>query len=336
MQVDGAYFQARLEQLEQMPTEVRGLDEQRKVMTHDVGTLERKLAKMQLAVQELLQVGRGLTNKEQRKAALARDIAAIPAGYDSTRHTFLKAEVERLTPLDARAARLGALVEREPQLARERARVEATAAGVFVRFKEMRARRDSIRFSEAAYQAVRAVRARGGRSAEPAEIAAVTSRARGRCCADRGRTRRGRSAVRWTSCRPSSMRCSGTSACTMSWIGRFRSAHGSQLRAAPGGVGARERLPERPHRRTLRELELDDQYNIIVLEDGRAQAGDLGRRGGSRAPRAAPGDLADDRRASGPVVLSAHPGRGVRLARRRPAAQRGGAACVDCTIDSSR
>ncbi len=71
------------------------LDEQRKVMTQDVGALERKLAKTQLAVQELQQVARDVTNKEQRKAALARDIAAIPAGYDATRHTYLKAEVEQ-------------------------------------------------------------------------------------------------------------------------------------------------------------------------------------------------------------------------------------------------
>ncbi len=61
-----------------------------------------------------------MSTKEQRRAALQRDIAGIPGGYDAARHTFLKSEAERLTPLDARAARLGALVEREPQLARER------------------------------------------------------------------------------------------------------------------------------------------------------------------------------------------------------------------------
>src|SRR6185437_10725512 len=98
VRVDGAYFKARLEQLEQMPAEVRALDERRRGLTQDIGALERKLAKVHLAVQELHQVSHEIASKEQRKASLARDIAAVPGGYDAARHTHLKAEAERLTP----------------------------------------------------------------------------------------------------------------------------------------------------------------------------------------------------------------------------------------------
>ena len=69
-----------------MPPEVRQLDEQRRALTQDVGGLERKLAKVQLAVQELLQVGRDTTAKEQRRDVLLRDIAAIPGSYDAAHH----------------------------------------------------------------------------------------------------------------------------------------------------------------------------------------------------------------------------------------------------------
>ncbi len=268
MQVDGAYFRARLEQLEQMPAEVRGLDEQRKVMTQDVGTLERKLAKTQLAVQELLQVGRDVTNKEQRKAALARDIAAIPAGYDASRHTFLKAEVERLTPLDARAARLGALVEREPQLARERARVEAAAAGVFVRLKEMRARRDSIRFSEAAYQAVRADHERAAAEARSAEISAATSRSE---------VAAARTAVESAEASRRSLEKLQTK---LDALQRSKRLH-DELDRAYSDLRTDLNFALRPEVSELAsgflsdltegryaELELDDQYNVIVLEEG--------------------------------------------------------------------
>ena len=58
VQVDGKYFRDRLEQLEQMPADVRALDERRRALTQDVGALERRLAKVQLAVQEGQQVAR--------------------------------------------------------------------------------------------------------------------------------------------------------------------------------------------------------------------------------------------------------------------------------------
>ena len=48
------------------------------------------------------------------------------------------------------------------------------------------------------------------------------------------------------------------------------------------------------------EIELDDQYNIIVLEDGDPQAGHLGWRGGPREPGAAARNLGDDRRTRRP------------------------------------
>src|SRR5438132_6649132 len=53
VRVDEGYYNSRVEQLEQMPEEVAALDEQRRTVTADVGKLERRLAKVQLAVQEL-------------------------------------------------------------------------------------------------------------------------------------------------------------------------------------------------------------------------------------------------------------------------------------------
>ena len=50
VRVDEGYYNSRVEQLEQMPEEVAALDEQRRAVTADVGKLERRLAKVQLAV----------------------------------------------------------------------------------------------------------------------------------------------------------------------------------------------------------------------------------------------------------------------------------------------
>ena len=222
VRVDGNYFKARLEQLEQMPANVRALDERRKALTAEVGTLERKLAKVQLAVVELQQTGRELATKEQRRAVLAGEIAAIPAGYDASRHAQLKSEADRLLPLDVRATHLGALVEREPQLAQERARVEAAAGAVFAASQGdpgAAGRHQLLR--EGVPGSAGPVRARVGRRAR--------RRDRGGHGARRGHGSAGArwSGPRWpgassTSCSTSWMCCSGTSGCTMSWTARSR------------------------------------------------------------------------------------------------------------------
>jgi exonuclease SbcC len=268
VRVDGAYFKARLEQLEQMPSEVRVLDELRRALMQEVGASERKLAKVQLAGQELQQVTREISAKLLRKAALERDIAAIPGGFDAAHHAHLKSEAERLTPLDARAARLGALVEREPQLARERARVESAAAGVFARLKDMRARRDTIKFSEAVYQAVRARYEQTSADARSSEIAALAARAEVVAArtavegADVGRRELDKLQSK------------------LDALHREKRLH-DELDRAFSDLRTDLNFALRPEVSELAsgflseltdgrysELELDDQYNIIVLEDG--------------------------------------------------------------------
>jgi exonuclease SbcC len=268
VQVDGQYFKMRLEQLEQMPSEVRALDERRRTLSQDVGMLERKLAKTQNAVQELQQLSREVATKEQRKDALQRDIAMIPAGYDSARHTFLRSEAERLTPLDGRAARLGALVEREPQLARERARVEEAAAGVFARLKDIRARRDGIKFSESAYQSLREQHERAAAEARSGEINALATRAE---------VAAARAAVDGAE---GSRRALEQLQTKLDALHREKRLH-DELDRAYSDLRTDLNHALRPEVSELAsgflsdltdgrfsELELDDQYNIIVLEDG--------------------------------------------------------------------
>src|SRR5690348_2828741 len=106
VRVDGNYYKSRLEQLLEMPADVKELDEQRRTIFAEVGALERRLMKVQLAVQELAQLGGDITAKEERQASLERELEAIPAGYDAERHEALRHELDRLVPLDAQATRL--------------------------------------------------------------------------------------------------------------------------------------------------------------------------------------------------------------------------------------
>ena len=174
--VDGNFFKQRLEQLQEMPDEVRALDERRRALALEAGTLERRLAKVQSAVQELAQLGRDLHAKEERHGALRRDIESLPAGYDTARHAAVREEIERLTPLDARQARLGAQVEREPQFLRERDRVVAQLAAVRARLASLGAGGGAPVLADDAYANLRARHEAAQHAARTVELDAVAAR----------------------------------------------------------------------------------------------------------------------------------------------------------------
>jgi exonuclease SbcC len=146
--VDGSYYNARVEQLEIMPDDVRELDEKRRGLMQEVGTLERRLAKVQLAVQELGTIVREIAAKQQRQVQMKRDIARIPPGFDPVRHAEVIAEVERLTPMEAEAAGLHAMLEREPQIRLEQTRIAQEIMRVQSMLGTVRTRRAQVSFSE--------------------------------------------------------------------------------------------------------------------------------------------------------------------------------------------
>jgi exonuclease SbcC len=268
VQVDGRYFKDRLEQLEEMPAEVTRLDERRRALTHDVAALERKLTKVQLAVQELATVGRELATREERLAKVQRDLLAIPAGYDAARHELLKREVARLTPLDQRAARLGALVEREPQLRREGERVDGELARVRERLAGARERRAELTTSEPEYQALRAEHDAAAAEARGAELAAVAARGE-EASARAGMESAARSLAELARMQE-----------RLDALQADKRLH-DELDRAYSDLRTDLNFALRPELSELAsaflteltdaryaELELDDQYNVVVLEDG--------------------------------------------------------------------
>ncbi|MDQ6769443.1 MAG: hypothetical protein M3Z54_05605, partial [Gemmatimonadota bacterium] len=146
--VDGNYYKARVEQLEQMPDDVRELDERRRALMQEVGTLERRLAKVQLAVQELGTIVREIAAKQQRQVQMKRDLSRIPPGYDPARHSEVIAEVDRLTPMEADAGRFQAMLDREPHLTLEQRRIAQEIMRVQSTLGTLRTRRAQISFTE--------------------------------------------------------------------------------------------------------------------------------------------------------------------------------------------
>ena len=88
----------------------------------------------------------------------------------------MRAERERLAPLDARAARLGARTDREPQVARERERVLAQTETARIKVATLAAGQAAAVLDEVEFAALRARHDAAVTSMRGAELAAVQAR----------------------------------------------------------------------------------------------------------------------------------------------------------------
>jgi exonuclease SbcC len=268
LRVDGNYYKNRIEQLGEMPEPVKVEDERRRQLTGEVSALERRLAKCQLGVQELGTVSREMAAKEQRIAGVQRDLQVIPAGYDQNRHTFLRAEVERLAPLDAKAARLDAQIAREPQLRREFDAITQRRAAVTTALASLRARAAALGFSQTSFESLRAEAEETMTELRAAELAAMSAQ---------GDVQGAEATFRMAEHADAELRRTREKLDT---ILRSKRLH-DELDRAYSDIRTDLNLQLRPEISELAssflveltdarysELELDDQYRLTVLEDG--------------------------------------------------------------------
>ena len=265
--IDGKYFRARIEQLDAMPSEIKELDDRRRQLFENVGKLERRLAKVQAAVQELTALRQDLDAKRERQMAVSRELETIAVSYDAARHAEVRAIVERLTPLAGQATKLTAQLEREPGLVAERERIRTSSQQVDARGRELVSRRDALQFSEASFSEMRERYEAAAAELRAAELAAVTADAElasaraALDAADRARAELARNEEH------------------LGVLSRERRLH-EELDRAFSDLRTDLNQALRPEisdlaSRYIRELtdgrytelELDDQYNVIVLED---------------------------------------------------------------------
>jgi exonuclease SbcC len=268
VRVDGNYYKGRVEQLHEMPADLREMDEKRRALVQEATTLERRNMKVQLAVQELAQVVGDIGAKEERLASLASELDAIPAGYDSARHETVRRELDRLMPLDAKATRYSAQIEREPALQRESASVRQQSEVLAERLRSIRTELETKAVSEEAYTALRADHEAASQESHAASVAlaAGESEATGAAAA----LEVARRAMRELEDRQRQLGDLNTRKRLHDELDRaytdLRTDLNFQLRPELSELASAFLADLTDGRYT--ELELDDQYNVVVLEDG--------------------------------------------------------------------
>jgi DNA repair protein SbcC/Rad50 len=268
LEADGKYYRQRVAQLKAEPPEVTGLGERRRALVAEVTGLERRLAKCQSAVAELATLDRDVAQKEGRLVVVRRELAELPAGYDAARHAVVRREVDALAPAEAQRMRAEAALAREGTVTRELERASTRLAAARERVARLRERRDSVEFSEEDFAALRATYEQASADARGAELAAV--QAQGEAATARASLDAAEGARREL----------GKMQERLDELQREKRLHDEldraytdlrtdlnfQLRPELSEI-ASAFLDELTDSRYT-ELELDDQYNVVVLEDG--------------------------------------------------------------------
>jgi exonuclease SbcC len=268
LRVDGAYYNKRFEQLSEMPAPVRDLDERKKALTIEMTGLERQLAKTQLAVRELSTLKPDMEAKERRLDQIRRDIDVIARGFDAKRYEIVKSEIARLAPLESRAARLGALLDREPSLLEQQKELAANISSIQSLLGTLRVRHKQMTFAAADFEQLKADHERCSADARAAELDANTAA---------GNLRNAREGLENALMASEASRVRQI---TVAERDNERKLH-EELDRAFNDMRAQLNAALRPELSELAtsflkelldsrtaEIELDEKYNIAVLEDG--------------------------------------------------------------------
>ena len=177
VRIDGNYYRQRVEQLTNPTDRIDMLDEQRRGVQHDVTSAERRLMRIQSAITEMATVTdqRAMTTARLGQARVA--LSALPMGYDASRHADLRLVVSQLIETQARAARLSGLLERELPIRAERQRVELLHVSARQRVQALDLQRGSFRMDDTAFAAVRDAHERASMDARRAELEGLSAAA---------------------------------------------------------------------------------------------------------------------------------------------------------------
>jgi exonuclease SbcC len=151
IEVNGKYYRNRVEQLEETPAPLRELDASVADLEQQIENQNTIVTRAQLRLQEHAQMERDVAEKEQRLAAIVAQLATIPSGYHETRHAQLRQQHAQLAPMAERSVRLGALTEREPKVRKDVERAQKELKRVRAQLVTLRERQSQSRFSEQSF-----------------------------------------------------------------------------------------------------------------------------------------------------------------------------------------
>jgi len=175
VRVDGNYYRQRAEQLGTLPPAIETLEESRRSTQQEVAAAERRLARIQAALNEASTVAEQRAQMTARLADATTQLAAIPTGYDAALHATLKGDARELQELETRVARVSGMLDRELTTRTERTRVLAARDAARARMISLEEQCASLGMDDGTYGTVRERYEAAATEARRAEVEAVSA-----------------------------------------------------------------------------------------------------------------------------------------------------------------
>jgi exonuclease SbcC len=177
VRIDSNYYRARAEQLVKLPESIEALEDQRRALQLEVRTLERRLARIQQALVERAQLAEQRVVTTGRLEDTRKALALLPMGYDAAKHQVLRRDVAELAEVERRAARLSGLVEREVVTRAELSRAQGAREQSRLRVLDMQSQAANAGITDAEFLAVKSAHEAAAADARRAELEAVAASA---------------------------------------------------------------------------------------------------------------------------------------------------------------
>ena len=152
---DGKWLKQRLEQLQARPDEVVAAESARNAAQQVVEEKNQRVARCERAVQELERLRVEQARRAEQLERWRSELAGLPQGYDAERHRAAETRLRELRGLERRASRLEQIVEARPAREAELAAARERIADAVARVAALEAERAALRFEEAEFERLR-------------------------------------------------------------------------------------------------------------------------------------------------------------------------------------
>ncbi|HEY7480343.1 MAG TPA: SMC family ATPase [Gemmatimonadales bacterium] len=178
---NGNYYKQRIEQLEQEPPELEELERRRVALDRELSEGIAELGRLEAQSQEAGPLGEERKRVRRRIRELEAAVGTEPEPYDEERHRAVQAEIRALEPVALEAERLRVIAERAAKLREELVAATRERSVALERAAALRSRVAELGYSDQAHQAAQQAAAGAERGRREAEVA--LARAKGESAA---------------------------------------------------------------------------------------------------------------------------------------------------------
>ena len=173
---DGKYFRQRLDQLVEPPAAVVAVERERDALREESRRASERAGELRAQTEERARAEGELETAKGRRAALERQLESRRGGYDGARHDVVRGELLKLEPVAFERAVLEERAQRAEALVGEAERAEQALSQAERRVRDLAAAVKAEGFSEEAYRLAKERNDRAVGALREAELALVEAR----------------------------------------------------------------------------------------------------------------------------------------------------------------